>query len=733
MKQIFVKLRSHLKKRRMKFDLLTSFFVLKLMTVIFITVYMHQTHTKSLLDTSEILMKSVSEVKIDSILDRYTAIERALMLGSNMIQDIKDVEVKNARLIKYMVRFVEEFPYVESIFIALESGRFFQIKTVIPRSKFKTINEKMIPLRVKYAVRVLDNNENNKKEVWYYIDQNLKVIETEQLSEQEITLNFFTRQWYKSVFESDDLSWSPIYIFSTTNLPGIAGSYPLKDSTGKTIGAIGSDVHLKSMAQILNQNTFMKYDGIIGKTAAEGISLVINAAGEVIAHPTETDTAKVLGADVKLLPLESLTDKKIFYVYKIFKEKNKKEIIFDYNNIDYIAHFTEFKEELFKDWIFVTILPIDVFVGAVKEAQFKVLLVSLLILIVSTLLISYLTTRISKPVNELVRQADRIRVFDLGGIPMINSNIYEIQKLQESIARMRRSLEAFGKFVPKNLVKQLIDRETEVKIGGTKRKLTIFFSDIAGFTSISEKTTPDRLMAHLSDYFEEMTRIVMSENGTIDKFIGDAIMAFWGAPQSDAKQALHACQAALFCQRRLIDLNRQWTYEKKPIFETRIGLHTGEVIVGNLGSSERMNYTIIGDAVNLAARLEGVNKLYGTNIIISDSVYKEIQEFAVTRPLDIVAVKGKKNGIPIYELMALKGVDPYLLPTTDQLHISEWCTKAFKLFLDMKFNEALEIYQELQKKYPSDKTIDVYIRRTLELVEEPPGNNWDKTTILTEK
>ncbi|MBA4283538.1 MAG: hypothetical protein C0432_04510 [Candidatus Puniceispirillum sp.] len=717
----------------MKFDLLTSFFVLKLMTVIFITVYMHQTHTKSLLDTSEILMKSVSEVKIDSILDRYTAIERALMLGSNMIQDIKDVEVKNARLIKYMVRFVEEFPYVESIFIALESGRFFQIKTVIPRSKFKTINEKMIPLRVKYAVRVLDNNENNKKEVWYYIDQNLKVIETEQLSEQEITLNFFTRQWYKSVFESDDLSWSPIYIFSTTNLPGIAGSYPLKDSTGKTIGAIGSDVHLKSMAQILNQNTFMKYDGIIGKTAAEGISLVINAAGEVIAHPTETDTAKVLGADVKLLPLESLTDKKIFYVYKIFKEKNKKEIIFDYNNIDYIAHFTEFKEELFKDWIFVTILPIDVFVGAVKEAQFKVLLVSLLILIVSTLLISYLTTRISKPVNELVRQADRIRVFDLGGIPMINSNIYEIQKLQESIARMRRSLEAFGKFVPKNLVKQLIDRETEVKIGGTKRKLTIFFSDIAGFTSISEKTTPDRLMAHLSDYFEEMTRIVMSENGTIDKFIGDAIMAFWGAPQSDAKQALHACQAALFCQRRLIDLNRQWTYEKKPIFETRIGLHTGEVIVGNLGSSERMNYTIIGDAVNLAARLEGVNKLYGTNIIISDSVYKEIQEFAVTRPLDIVAVKGKKNGIPIYELMALKGVDPYLLPTTDQLHISEWCTKAFKLFLDMKFNEALEIYQELQKKYPSDKTIDVYIRRTLELVEEPPGNNWDKTTILTEK
>ncbi len=694
---------------------------------------MHQTHTKSLLDTSEILMKSVSEVKIDSILDRYTAIERALMLGSNMIQDLKDVDVTNARLIKYMVRFVEEFPYVESIFLALDSGRFFQIKTVAPRTKFKTISEKMIPLRVKYAVRVLDNNEINKKEIWYYIDQNLKVIESEQLSEQEITLNFFTRQWYKNVFESDDLSWSPIYIFSTTNLPGIAGSYPLKDAAGKTIGAIGSDVHLKSMAQILKENTFMKYDGIVGKTAAEGISLVINIAGEVIAHPVETDTAKVLGADVKLLPLESLTDKRIFYVYKIFKEKNKKEIIFEYNNIDYIAHFTEFKEELFKDWIFVTILPIDVFVGAVKEAQFKVLLVSLLILIISTLLISYLTTRISKPVNELVRQADRIRVFDLGGIPMINSNIYEIQKLQESIARMRRSLEAFGKFVPKNLVKQLIDRETEVKIGGTKRKLTIFFSDIAGFTSISEKITPDRLMAHLSDYFEEMTRIVMSENGTIDKFIGDAIMAFWGAPQSDAKQALHACQAALFCQRRLIDLNRQWTYEKKPIFETRIGLHTGEVIVGNLGSSERMNYTIIGDSVNLAARLEGVNKLYGTNIIISDTVYKEIQEFAVTRPLDIVAVKGKKNGIPIYELMALKGVDPYLLPTTDQLHISEWCTKAFKLFLDMKFNEALEIYKELQKKYPSDKTIDVYIRRTLELVEEPPGNNWDKTTILTEK
>lgn len=733
MKQFFNNFRNHFRKRRMRFDLLTSFFVLKLMTVIFITVYMHQTHTRSLLDTSEILMKSVSEVKIDSILDRYTSIERGLMLGSNLIQNIKDVEVDNARLIKYMVKFVDQFPYVESIFIAVESGRFFQIKKMPPRSKFKTNNEKMIPLRVKYAVRVLDATDNLKKEVCYYIDQNLKVIESEQLSEQEITLNFFTRQWYKNVFENDDISWSPIYIFSTTNLPGIAGSYPLKDSSGKTIGAIGSDVHLKSMAQILKENTLMKYDGFLGKNATEGISLVINTAGEVIAHPTETDTAKVLGADVKLLPLESLTDKKIFHVYKIYKDSGKKEIIFNYNNIDYIAHFTEFKEELFKEWIFVTILPIDVFVGAVKEAQFKVLLVSLFILIISTLLISYLTTRISKPVNELVRQADRIRVFDLGGIPMINSNIFEIQKLQESIARMRRSLEAFGKFVPKNLVKQLIDRETEVKIGGTKRKLTIFFSDIAGFTTISEKISPDRLMYHLSEYFEEMTRIIMTENGTIDKFIGDAIMAFWGAPQSDAKQALHACQAALFCQRRLVDLNRQWTYEKRPVLKTRIGLHTGDVIVGNLGSTERMNYTVIGDSVNLAARLEGVNKLYGTEIIISDTVYKEIQEFAITRPLDIVAVKGKKNGIAIYELMALKGVDPYLLPTTDQLHISEWCTKAFKLFLDMKFLEALEIYQELQKKYPSDKTIDVYIRRTLELIEEPPPKDWDKTTILTEK
>ncbi|MCX7343546.1 MAG: adenylate/guanylate cyclase domain-containing protein, partial [Proteobacteria bacterium] len=295
------------------------------------------------------------------------------------------------------------------------------------------------------------------------------------------------------------------------------------------------------------------------------------------------------------------------------------------------------------------------------------------------------------------------------------------------------SLISFAKFVPKNLVKKLLDKGIEVKIGGTKKQLTIVFSDIANFTAISESYPAEKLVLHLSEYFEEMTEILCKHNGTVDKYIGDAIMAFWGAPHADANHSVHCCVSALLCQRRLLDLNRKWIYEKKPQLLTRIGIHTGEAIVGNIGSSERMNYTILGDSVNLAARLEGTNKLYGTNIIVSDATVKHLHDHAVVRPLDIVAVKGKQEGVPIYELVALKNADPLVLPSDNQVKFCGEFTKGFRYYLEQRWDEAINIFQNLQLDYGRDEPCDMYIKRCEEYKKAPPPKDWDGVYHLESK
>ena len=221
-----------------------------------------------------------------------------------------------------------------------------------------------------------------------------------------------------------------------------------------------------------------------------------------------------------------------------------------------------------------------------------------------------------------------------------------------------------------------------------------------------------------------MTGILTENSGTIDKYIGDAIMAFWGSPSHDINHSVHCCLSALLCQRRLLDLNRKWSYEKKPQLITRIGIHTGEVIVGNMGSSERMNYSVIGDAVNLAARLEGTNKVYGTKIIVSDITVKHLHEHAVVRPLDIVAVKGKNEGVLIYELVALKNSDPLVLPTDDQITFCDDFSKAFRFYLEQRWDEAIETFKSIEIAFGKDEPCTMYISRCEEFKISPPPPGW---------
>ncbi|TAL30716.1 MAG: adenylate/guanylate cyclase domain-containing protein [Spirochaetes bacterium] len=214
--------------------------------------------------------------------------------------------------------------------------------------------------------------------------------------------------------------------------------------------------------------------------------------------------------------------------------------------------------------------------------------------------------------------------------------------------------QTFSKFVSKSVVDELLQDPEKLKLGGEKKILTVLFSDIRGFTSISEKLSPEALVEHLNEYLEAMTELVFKYDGTLDKYVGDEIMAFWGAPIPQDDHAILASKCAVEMMSKLRELNIAWTHMGKPELHIGIGLNTGDMVVGNMGSSSRMDYTLMGDNVNLGARLEGTNKVYSTDIIISEYTYEYVKDQVITRELDLIRVKGKQLPVKIYQLVDIK-------------------------------------------------------------------------------
>jgi adenylate cyclase len=220
--------------------------------------------------------------------------------------------------------------------------------------------------------------------------------------------------------------------------------------------------------------------------------------------------------------------------------------------------------------------------------------------------------------------------------------------------RKRREIrKAFSHYLSPSILKAVLKNPEDLKLGGERVEVTILFSDLAGFTTLAEKLSPEGVHLFLNRYFTEMTSIIFAHRGTIDKFIGDAIMAFWGAPVADAEHAVHACRAAVAMQERMKSLREEMKVEGLPELFVRIGINTGQAIVGNMGSSELFNYTVLGDAVNLASRLEGANKEFGTSILISGFVYEKAAASVRARPLGRIAVKGKTVEVEALELVGI--------------------------------------------------------------------------------
>jgi len=276
-----------------------------------------------------------------------------------------------------------------------------------------------------------------------------------------------------------------------------------------------------------------------------------------------------------------------------------------------------------------------------------------------------------------------------------------------------------GKVVAPDVAKELLSKE--VKLGGEERIMTAFFSDITGFTPIAEKLTPQELVKLLNEYLSEMTDLITETGGTVDKFIGDAIVAFWGAPLSIKNHADLAVSAAMKLQKKFNLSEPDSCALDCAELHTRVGINTGNMIVGNIGSKDRMDYTIIGDAVNLAARLERANKYYGTGIIISEFTHSRVMNKFLCRELDLVRVHGKQEAIRIFEV-----IDDRDQVTDDNRRFVHSFEQALEAFRGLHYTEAMDLFEKCNAlKHNCDTASSLYMKRINELSIKPPPENWD--------
>jgi len=277
----------------------------------------------------------------------------------------------------------------------------------------------------------------------------------------------------------------------------------------------------------------------------------------------------------------------------------------------------------------------------------------------------------------------------------------------------------FGKYVSPMVIENLIKDPDKLHLGGEKKNITIFFSDIRGFTSISERLEPEELVHLLNEYLSEMTSIVIDNQGLVDKYMGDAIMAFWGAPLDQPNHAEMACSSSLEMIGKLRELQKKWEKEGIPSFDIGIGLNSGDAIVGNMGSFERFDYTAMGDNVNLASRLEGLNKIYGTSIIISQKTYDIVKDKFEARRLDVVKVKGKKKPILIYELLSTDGKQD-----NKQRDFIKYYEEGLDLYFNKEWKPAIKSFQTALN-IKEDAASKVLIDRCNEFQKNSPPKDWD--------
>jgi adenylate cyclase len=432
------------------------------------------------------------------------------------------------------------------------------------------------------------------------------------------------------------------YLSFSIGAPVITVSAPLR---GKVSGVLAADLKLDSFSEFVQAQ----------RPGAHGSVLIFDSTGALIAHPNFTQFVVDAMTHPSQPQLPSIKEINSGVVQEALRRSDGRDhydgSIRDDHGRDFLFRVTKFNlGEQYNANILLLAAQED-FAQNVRNLQFTGLILAIIASAAFIPVIWIFGGGMSRSLRDITAQAVKLQTLAAPDPSSVTSRIKEIHELGSAMELAQRAIWSFAHFVPKEIVQRIVDDSISTELGGVREEITVVFTDVRDFTTIAESADPDTLMHQTSRYFSVLTEAFLAEGGTVDKFIGDAVMVFWNAPNPQPDHVERACRAALAGRAACEELNSQFETEGLKPFFTRFGIHVGEAVVGNLGSTERMNYTALGNTVNLAARLEGLNKQFGTAILVSEGVYSRVQHCFQFRAFESVIAKGMTKETRIFELV----------------------------------------------------------------------------------
>ena len=639
---------------------------------------------------AKLLMLRANDGFVSNLTNLINPVANSVQVTARFIEDNPEV-YKQEKMNNYLLANLQTDSNIVSYTVIGSNGYLREIQRV---NGGLPVGDRVTPEGANFVSWVIDKGrDKNLQSTFTFFKRNGDVVSR---FDSTVSYDPKNKSFYKELRSKFDAGVSDEVIiedpFLTPNSKQIviSTSYPLinKDNF---LGVVSAQIMMKNISDFLLNN----------RISQGSETYIIDNSGNVIAYPAGTNIYANSQDSINLKKISSIEDSPASVAHILRGESGQKEFEFKYpkNNQLYLAAYKQFPSSFGRPWEVLTVAPINDFLTEFESSNIKLFFGGLLAFLIVAFLAFYFSKMISRPLELLAYEIQHLMEFKLEKDISISSKIFEIRLLSQSIRRLKNTLSAFTSYVPRDLVNDLLGSGKPIELGGESRYLTIFFSDLKDFSALSEITPSRELLLRVSSYLELMTYAIKEERGTIDKFIGDSVMAFWGAPLLEQNHAYHACVAAVKAQRRMKLLNETLIAEEKPPLIVRIGIHSDAVLVGNIGSSERLSYTVMGDGVNIASRLEGINKEYDTRICVSHSLFKEAGERLWVRPIDMISVKGRKSELLIYELVGIRDGSEETQISQRQQMLCKATEKAFHLYSSKKYVDAKHAYHAIAQEF----------------------------------
>src|SRR5215472_12482969 len=578
--------------------------------------------------------------RLQTELTALTSLVHVLATSSSLADSNERTETGPA--IPLFKAVLQELPQLDSIYAGFENGAWLQVRRISElneeqRGKLRAAPGATTAINL---VRPTPAGELPMRRIFEDQQGN----EVGQLDLWRYGYDARGRPWYRETMKANRPLVSPPYLAFSIGAPVITVSAPLR---GKVPGVLAADLKLDTFSDFVQAQ----------RPGEHGIVVMFDSTGSLIAHPDFAEFVVDAMTHPSKSQLPTIKDINSGIVAAVLRRSQGRDQydgeIPDDQGRDYLFRVAKFTfSEQFDASIMLLAAQGD-FAKNVRRLHLTGLILATIVSFAFIPVVWIFGNGMSRALKRITAEAVKLQKLAEPGPSSIPSRIRELHELGSAMKLAQRAIWSFARFVPKELVQRVVDNSISTELGGAREEITVLFTDVRDFTTIAEAADPDILMHQTSRYFSVLTEAFLAEGGTIDKFIGDAVMVFWNAPNPQPDHVERACRAALAGRLACEKLNSQFEAEGLKPFFTRFGIHVGEAVVGNLGSTERMNYTALGNTVNLAARLEGLNKQFGTVILVSEAVYSRAQHRFQFRAFESVVAKGMTKETRIFELVGI--------------------------------------------------------------------------------